>query len=112
MQAASDAALIGREVDGVLLVVQPSENHRRVVIRSVEALRAMKINLVGVVTNRVAAEKGSGYYEEGYGYGLGYGCGSGYGADCDDGGDDGVIRETVKLIPEQRIITPVRRRAA
>ena len=108
MQAASDAALVGREVDGVLLVVQPSENHRRAVIRSVESLRSMKINLVGVVTNRVAVRKGS-YYEEGYGYGLGYGCGPGYGAE--EGDDEDAVEMSIP-VPVRRTIIPVRRRAA
>ena len=49
--AATDAALIGRLVDGVALVVQPQKNHRRIVIRATESLRNLKVNLVGIVAN-------------------------------------------------------------
>ena len=79
--AAADAAIVGRAVDGMLLVVQPAKNHRRMVIRSAESLLSLQVNLLGIVANRVGEESGSGYYGYGsYGYGYGYGYGeAGYG---------------------------------
>lgn len=69
VMAASDAVVIGRQVDGMVIVVQPTKNHRRVVIRAVEQLMAMRVRLVGVVANRVPDNAA----EYGYGYGYGYG---------------------------------------
>lgn len=68
--AASDAALVGRRCDGVILVVQPNKNHRRLVLRARDSLTSMKVVLGGVVANRVNVEKDEAYY--GYGYGQGY----------------------------------------
>jgi capsular exopolysaccharide synthesis family protein len=78
IMAASDAAIVGRLVDGMLLVVQPSKNGRRVVLRASDELTRMKVNLIGVVVNRVETEGqngGHGFasgFSSGYGYGLGY----------------------------------------
>ena len=72
--ATSDTVVIGRLVDGVVMVVQPDKNRRRTVIRAKDSLIAMKIPLLGIVINRVGAENDRGYYgyESGYGYGYGY----------------------------------------
>ncbi len=78
--AASDAAIVGRLLDGIMMVVQPEQNHRRVVLRAAENLQAMRVNLVGIVANRVGDERDSSYY----GYGYGYGYGAGYGMDEED----------------------------
>ncbi|MHB0959430.1 MAG: polysaccharide biosynthesis tyrosine autokinase [Pirellulaceae bacterium] len=69
--AVTDAMLVGRLVDGMVLVVQPEKNHRRLVLRAVESLSSVQIKLVGIVANRVGDEKDAGYY--GYGYGYDYG---------------------------------------
>jgi capsular exopolysaccharide synthesis family protein len=69
--ATSDTAVIGRLVDGVVLVVQPEKNRRRLVVRCVETYSLLKIPVLGVVLNRIGAEHGDGYY----GYGSDY---------CDD----------------------------
>lgn len=70
--AASDAALIGRLVDGVMLVVQPAKNRRRMVMRAVEGLNILKIPLLGMVVNRVGADDDSNYYGYGSGYAYDY----------------------------------------
>jgi len=67
--AASDVMLLGRMSDGVVLVINPDKNHRRIVTRAFESLHAMKVNVLGVVANRIDAEKTKGY---GYGYGYSY----------------------------------------
>ena len=73
--AASDTAVIGRLVDGVILVVQPDKNRRRLVLRAAEGFAVLKIVLLGVVINRVGTEKDGGYYGCGSGYGYQYGYG-------------------------------------
>ncbi len=80
--ATSDAAVIGRLVDGVVIVVQPEKNRRRLVMRAAEAFTSLKIPMLGVVVNRLDSDSDRGYY----GYGYGYGYGSGYGTDETDGG--------------------------
>lgn len=86
--AASDAAVVGRLVDCMVLVVQPHKNPRRMVIRSTESLMAMKIEFAGVVVNQLGAENDKGYYgygfNYGYGYGYGYGDGAAYGSESDN----------------------------
>jgi len=76
--ATSDAAVLGRLVDGVILVVQPDKNRRRAVIRAVEGLLSLRIAVSGIVLNRVGADKSHDYYGYGYSYGYGYTRGYGY----------------------------------
>jgi capsular exopolysaccharide synthesis family protein len=71
--AASDSAVAGRLVDGVMLVVQPGKNSRRIILRAVDELQLMRVPLVGIVVNRVDADADDGYDGYGYGYGYGYG---------------------------------------
>ncbi len=92
--ATTDTAIIGRLVDGVILVVQPAKNRRRLVTRVVERLAMMKIAVLGMVVNRTGSEEDHGYYGyNSYGYGAGseygYGAGSeyGYGYGEGDGGN-------------------------
>lgn len=85
--AASDAALVGRRTDGMVLVVQPEKNHRRLVLRAAEELKGLQVPLIGIVANRLTDRSEAGYgYGYGYGYGHGYGYGAAYGAD-DELGD-------------------------
>ncbi len=70
--AASDAAIIGRLTDGIVLVVQPAKNHRRMVYRAVDQIRSVGLTFVGIVANRISSADDD-YYGYGYGYGHGYG---------------------------------------
>ncbi len=80
--ATTDTAIIGRLVDGVILVVQPVKNRRRLVTRVVERLEMMKIPLLGLVVNRTGSGEDIGYYGyHNYGYGYGYGYNEEYGRD-------------------------------
>jgi capsular exopolysaccharide synthesis family protein len=72
MLAVSDATIVGKVADGLMLVIQPAKNHRRLVLRTVEEIRAAGINLVGVVINRISPDSSQQFYG-GYGYGYGYG---------------------------------------
>jgi capsular exopolysaccharide synthesis family protein len=78
VMAASDAAIVGRQVDGVVLVVQPAKNHRRIVTRAAESLTSIRVNLVGIVANRISDDAKDGYYTYEYGYSYGYGHGYGH----------------------------------
>ena len=88
--ATSDAAVLGRRVDGVIMVVQPDKNRRRAVIRAVEGLLSLRIPLLGLVLNRIGSDSDHGYYGygAGYGYGYGYSYGAGYGHE-----EEGAARE-------------------
>jgi non-specific protein-tyrosine kinase len=57
----TDAAVLARNVDGVLLVVDAGETRREVARRAVESLQQVGANLIGVVLNRVPSRR-SGYY--------------------------------------------------
>ena len=83
--ATTDTAIIGRLVDGVILVVQPVKNRRRLVTRVVERLNLMKIAVLGLVVNRTGSEDDHDYYGyHSYGYGYGSGYEYGYGENADD----------------------------
>jgi capsular exopolysaccharide synthesis family protein len=69
--ATSDTALIGRLTSGVLLVVQPAKNRRRMVMRCAENFAVLKIPLLGLVLNRIGSSK-DGYYGYGGYYGYEY----------------------------------------
>lgn len=83
---ASDTSILGRLADGVVFVVQPGKNRRRLVMRAAESLTAVGVKLLGIVANRVSATDGNnGYgYGSGYGYSAGYGYGYGHGDTSDD----------------------------
>ena len=67
--AAADSGIIGRLVDGLVLVVSPQKNQRRLVMRATDSLANVGVSLLGVVVNRITSDKDHGY---GYGYGYGY----------------------------------------
>ena len=118
--AASDAAIMGRLIDGVLMVVQPQNNHRRRVLRAVENISSLGVCLLGIVVNAVTHESTSGYYGYGADYGFGYGYGTGYGGDLredahdePDGAVDVAVKDKHGTRDGQAVSQiPVRRRAA
>lgn len=66
--ATSDAATISQLVDGVVLVVQPGKNQRRIVIRAAEGFTFLGATVLGVVVNCADAEEDQSTYGYGYGY--------------------------------------------
>jgi len=70
--AAGDTAIVGRLCDGVVLVVQPHKNRRRLVLRAVDTLVSLKIPVLGIVINRVGASGEEQYYGYGEGYAYDY----------------------------------------
>ena len=79
--AVTDPAIIGRVVDGAVVVIRPDKNRRKMVLRAVESYRATGVNVIGIVANHIAGETDSDY---GYGYGYGYGHEYGHGQGHDD----------------------------
>lgn len=100
--AVADVQIIGRVVDGAILVVRPDTNHRRMVIRAAESMTALGCPLLGIVVNQIQHRAGDEY---GYGYGYGYGGRAVYGYDQEedlpiDTGDD-VASEPDSSDPQQ-----------
>jgi polysaccharide biosynthesis transport protein len=100
----TDTAVIGRLVDGIVLVVQPTKNRRRLVTRVVERLELMKLPILGLIVNRANAAGDQGYYgDHQYGYGYGYG-NEEYGQDepSSDAGQGKVEEECVPFSDRNR----------
>ena len=60
-------------MDGVLLVVQPAKNRRRLVIRATDSFAQLRIPLFGIAVNRIGSDGNNGYYEYGADYNGDYG---------------------------------------
>ncbi len=84
--ALSDAAVLGSQVDGVLLVISAGETRRDMASRAVAALHQANARVVGALINRVPIHP-SGYYYYYYRYGYYYNSGS-----SDGGGNGGAGR--------------------
>ena len=68
----ADAAVLARQVDGVLLVLQAGRTRREAAQRALESLQKVGANVIGAVLNDVSRARGSGrYYYHGYYYGEG-----------------------------------------
>lgn len=106
--AASDAAIIGRLAHGLVLVVQPKKNHRRLVVRAVEELRGIDLNLIGIVVNRLAS-MAQGYYDTGYGYGYGYGYGE---EELDESDQVAQVQRDDDFVKQHKFQTPMEPRRA
>lgn len=94
--AVSDAQIVGRLLDGAVLVVRPEKNHRRSVLKACESFFATGSKVLGIVANGLSAKS------HGYGYGYGYG----YGHDAEDrpvddeefnDSDESLDRETIAI---------------
>lgn len=65
----TDAVVLTRFVDGILLVVSAGQTRREILERSLDRLRGVRANIVGVVLNRSDGSRGGyGYYGSGYYY--------------------------------------------
>lgn len=84
----SDAAIIGRLVDGIVLTVRPEKNRRQAVLRTVESFPLLGVPTLGIVVNQIASEGEGGYYGYGYGFGYSYGYGYGHENEDEDAGED------------------------
>ena len=61
-QVLADASILGKVVDGVILVVDASKANRRALLRTVDQLRASNARILGVVINRAAEEDAVSYF--------------------------------------------------
>jgi polysaccharide biosynthesis transport protein len=81
----ADPAIISRMVDGVVMVVKPSKNRRRQVIRMVERYTMLKLPVLGIIVNAAGSENDDAYYSYSSYYGDGYGYyGGKYGDEPED----------------------------
>ena len=60
--AVTDAAVLATRVDGVLLVFQAGKTSRERGRQARQILEKVKANIIGVVLNNAAVERGYGYY--------------------------------------------------
>ena len=60
--AVTDAQIVSTKVDGTLLVVREDQSSKQAVKKSVELLRQVDANLLGVVYNGSKREEDKGYY--------------------------------------------------
>jgi capsular exopolysaccharide synthesis family protein len=63
-----DAITIGRNVDGVLMVIRAGSTQREVAIRAAQMIRNSKLNLLGVVLNNLDEALPYYYSQKYYGY--------------------------------------------
>lgn len=70
LQAVTDAAVLARRSDGVIVVVQSGKTLRDDLARSVKQLRDVNAHLIGVILNDLdLSDRQYGYYYYQYGYG-------------------------------------------
>jgi Mrp family chromosome partitioning ATPase len=58
----ADAAVLGRQVDGVLLVIEAGRTRREAAQRAIDSLNKVGANVIGVVLNAVPTARGPGRY--------------------------------------------------
>ena len=71
--AATDASLLGTEVDGTLLVISYDQTRSLEIQRAAESLESVGARVLGVVLNNFDARKAYGGYATASRYGYGYG---------------------------------------
>ena len=77
--AVTDAAVLAKEVDGVLIVVKSGQTHRGVLIRGIELLNNVNARILGALLNDVSRENTYGSYQYYYYYHYYYYYGEGGG---------------------------------
>ncbi len=68
LQPVTDAVVLAREVDGVILVVRAGKTQREEIKRSAKQLRSVGGSIIGVILNEFDASSRGGYYYNYYGY--------------------------------------------
>ena len=89
--AVTDAAIIGTQVDGILLVVRVSATKRQNARRAVELLKGLGTPILGTIINGIGVEWG------GYGYGYGDGYVYGHGPRTSGGNE---------IVPQENVLSP------
>ncbi|HLY38005.1 MAG TPA: polysaccharide biosynthesis tyrosine autokinase [Candidatus Binatia bacterium] len=85
----TDAVILGRLADGVVLVVKGNATPRDLVRRAHDRLAQAGARFLGVVANNVTLAWGEPYFGDGYSYGYGYGARSDEPVDGDGPGPSG-----------------------
>jgi len=68
----TDAAIIGRETDGVVFVVRAAKTTRAEISHAIGQLRQVQIPITGVILNDYSAKRDAGYQSQYYGYSYDY----------------------------------------
>lgn len=68
LQVVTDAVVLSKQADGVILVVRADKTHREEIKRSARQVRAVGGNTFGVIVNAIEPDSRSGYYYSYYGY--------------------------------------------
>jgi non-specific protein-tyrosine kinase len=71
--AVTDALVLAPKMDGVILVIDPKKTKRAALKHSIDQLRKVNTNLLGVVLNNVKVKQSPYYYNRKYYYGKQYG---------------------------------------
>lgn len=69
--AVTDASLISREIDGMVLVIHSEKTDKNGLDRSLSAIKNINVPLIGVVLNSVTSKNSYGsyyYYYQNYNY--------------------------------------------
>jgi succinoglycan biosynthesis transport protein ExoP len=70
LQPVTDAVLLSKQTDGVILVVQAGKTLRDDIKRSTNKIRSVGGTIFGVIVNAIEASDRDGYYYSYYGYGT------------------------------------------
>lgn len=62
LSVAADASLVAARAEGVILVVDARSTKRNSVVQAIDQLRRARVNLLGIVLNRVSDGRPSSYY--------------------------------------------------
>lgn len=71
--AVTDALILAKSVDGVILVVDPKKTKRGAIRQAIEQLQRLDARLLGVVFNNIKVKRSSYYYNREYYYSKHYG---------------------------------------
>lgn len=71
--AVTDAFVLAKSVDGVILVVDPKKTKRGAIFQAIEQLQRLDARLLGVVINNIKVKRSSYYYNREYYYSKHYG---------------------------------------
>lgn len=66
IELVADAQILSRYVDGALLVVASNEVDRNIIVKAKKTLEESKVNIIGVVLNKVELDAKDQYYYYGY----------------------------------------------
>ncbi|MDH6235795.1 polysaccharide biosynthesis tyrosine autokinase [Cryobacterium sp. CG_9.6] len=80
----TDAAILAKNVGGVILVVAAGRTHKNQLVGAISALDNVGASISGLVLTMLPAKGPDAYGYGSYGYGYGYGYGAGYGAEPGD----------------------------